>query len=85
MIQYRVSYLFVDLGVFDLGVSPSYPAAQPLLPNSHLFKQNGADSGSLKIQDNPTQSTSRWDTLYERSKLVRKQKSRDGVRKMRRN
>ena len=53
---YRVSHLLVDLGLvdFDLGVPPSYPAAQPFLPNSHQPRQNGADSGTLKIQVNPT-------------------------------
>ena len=37
----RVSHLLVDLGWvdFDLGVPPSWPAAQPLLPNSHQARQ----------------------------------------------
>ena len=63
--MYRVSHLLMDLGLvdFDLGVPPSCPAAQPLLPNSHQPKQIRADSGTLKILVNPTQSTSRWDTL----------------------
>ena len=63
--QCRVSQLFVGLGWvdFDLGVPPSCPAAQPLLPNSHQPNQNRADGGTLKIQVDPTQSTSRWDTL----------------------
>ena len=39
--------------------------AQLLLPNSHQPKQNRADSGTLEIQVNKTQSTSTWDTLYE--------------------
>ena len=45
----------MDLGWvdFDLGVPPSCPSAQPLLPNSHQPKQNWADSGTLKIQVNP--------------------------------
>ena len=48
---YRVSLLLVCLGWvdFDLGVPPSCPAAQPLLPNSHQPRQNWADSGTLKI------------------------------------
>ena len=58
---YRVPHLLVDLGWvdFDLGVPPSCPLAQPLLPNSNQPRQNWADSGTLKIQVNPTQSTSR--------------------------
>ena len=33
---------------------PSYPATQPLLPNSHQHKQNLADSGIAEIsQPNP--------------------------------
>ena len=62
---FKVSHLLVDLGSvdFDLGVLPSGHAAQPLLPNYHL-PMNWADSGALKIQVNPTQSTSRWDILY---------------------
>ena len=58
---YRVIHLVVDLGLveFDLGVPPSCPSAQPLLPNSHQPKQNWADSVTLKIQVNPFQSTSR--------------------------
>ena len=64
---YWVSYLLVDLGWvdFDLGVSPSSPAAQTLLQNSHQPMQNWADSGTLKVEVNPTPSTSRWDTLYD--------------------
>ena len=64
---YWVSYLLVDLGWvdFDLGVSPSSPAAQTLLQNSHQPMQNRADSGTLKVEVNPTPSTSRWDTLYD--------------------
>ena len=64
--QYRMSHLLVNLGLldFDLGVPQSCPAAQPLLPNSHQPRQNRADSAALKIQINPTQSTSRCDTLY---------------------
>ena len=39
---YRVSHLLVALGWvdFDLGVPPSWPAAQLLLPNSNQPKQN---------------------------------------------
>ena len=59
---YRASHALVDLGwvEFDFGVPP---AAQPLLPESHQPRQNQADSGTLKIQVNKTQSTSTWDTL----------------------
>ena len=32
-----------------------HPAAQPLLPNSNQPRQNWADSGTPKIQVNPTQ------------------------------
>ena len=62
----RVSHLLVDLGCvdFDLVVPSSCPAAQPILPHFHIPRQNWADSGTLTIQFNPTQSTSRWDTLY---------------------
>ena len=65
VVIYRVSHLLMDLGWvdFDLGVPPSLPAAQPLLPNSHQTRQNWADRGTLKFQVNTTQSTSRWDTL----------------------
>ena len=40
--RYRVIRMLVDLGWvdFDLGVPPSCPTAQPLLPNSHQPKQN---------------------------------------------
>ena len=63
--QYRVSHLLVDLGWvdFDLGVPPSCPTAQPLLPNSHQPRENWSGSETLKIQVNPNQSTSRWYTL----------------------
>lgn len=39
--NYRVFHLIVYLGWVDLdsGVLPSYPAAQPLQPNSHLAWQ----------------------------------------------
>ena len=49
---------------FDSGVPPSCPTAQPLLKNSSQTRQNFSYSGALKIQVNPTQSTSRWDSLY---------------------
>ena len=64
--KYRLSHLLIEMGSvdFDLGVRPSCLAAQPLLPNSHQPKQNQADCGTIKIQVNPTQSKSRWDTLY---------------------
>ena len=62
---YRVFHLLVHLGGvdFDLGVPSSCPAAQPLLPNSHQPKQSRADSGTLEIQVNKTQSPLTWDTL----------------------
>ena len=41
----------------------SHHLAQPLLPNFHQPRQDWADSGTLKIQVNPTQSTSTWDAL----------------------
>ena len=48
-----VSYLgWVD---FDLDVPPSCPAAQPILPNSHLPKQSLAGMSKLKV--NPTRVT----------------------------
>ena len=34
---------------------PSCPVVKTLLPNSHQPRQNWADSGTLKIQVNPTQ------------------------------
>ena len=57
--KYRdnVSHLLVDMGWVDF----DYGAAQLLLPNSHQPRQNWADSGTLKIQVNPTQSTSTCD------------------------
>ena len=36
-----------------LGVPPSWPPAQPLLPNSHQPMQNWADGGTTKIKVNP--------------------------------
>ena len=53
---YRASHLLMDLGRvnFYLGVPPSCPATQPLLPNYHHPRKNWADSGTLKIQVNPT-------------------------------
>ena len=43
--MYRVFHLLRDQGWvdFDLGVPPSCPAAQLLLPNSHEPKRNWAD------------------------------------------
>ena len=63
---YRVSHLLIDLVWvdFDLGAPPSCPSAQPLLPNSHQPRHNLADSGTLKIKVNPTQFSSRCNTLY---------------------
>ena len=40
---------------FDLDGPPSWPAAQPLLPNFHQPKQNWADGGTTKIEVIPTQ------------------------------
>ena len=55
---YRVSHLVVDLGwvAFDLGVPPSSLAAWPILPNCHQPRQNLAESGTLKILVDPSQS-----------------------------
>ena len=60
---YRVSHLLVDLGWddFDLGVPPSCQAAQPPLPNYH----ESSPGRIRQTVENPTQPTSRWDTLYE--------------------
>ena len=41
-------------------ILPSFPATSAKIPSA----QNQAGSGTHKIQVNPTQSTSRWDTLY---------------------
>ena len=62
--QYRFIHLLVDLGWVDLalGVPLSAQLAQPLLPNSH--QPSRADSGTLEIQVNKTQSQLTWDTLY---------------------
>ena len=58
----RASHFYVDLGWvdFDFCVPPSCPAAQPLLPNSHQPKQSQADSETLEIQVNKTQSKLTW-------------------------
>ena len=63
---YRVSHVLLDLGWVDFyfRVPPSCPTVQPLLPNSHQPRQNQADSGTLKIQVNQTQSTGTWVDLY---------------------
>ena len=52
-----MTHLLAKLGWVDFvwDVSPSFPAAQQLLPNSHQPRQNRADSGTAKIQVNPTQ------------------------------
>ena len=57
VIPYRVNLVVVDLGWvdFDLDVPPFCLAAQPILPNSHLPKQNWAENGTLKIKVNLTQ------------------------------
>ena len=61
----RPGQVLVDLGWVDLDfyVPPSGPAAQPLLPNSHQPNQSWADSGTLEIQVNKTQSQLTWNTL----------------------
>ena len=48
--------MVADLGWvgFDLDVLPSYPAVRPNLQNSQLPRQNRADSGTSRIQVNPT-------------------------------
>ena len=52
---YRVIHRLPELGLVDcdLGVPPSYPAAQPLLPYSHGPRQNWANSATLRIKVNP--------------------------------
>ena len=52
-----MTHLLAKLGWVDFvwDVSPSFPAAQQLLPNSHQPRQNRADSGRVKIKVNPTQ------------------------------
>ena len=54
---YKVSHLLVHLGYvdFDWGVPPSCSPSQLLLSNYHQHKQNWAESGTHKIQVNPTQ------------------------------
>ena len=44
--QYRVTLVVVTLGWVDLDFDDpsSCPAAQPVLPNSHMHEQNRADS-----------------------------------------
>ena len=53
----RASHVLVDLGWVDsdLCIPLSFPAGQPLLPNFYRPTQNQADSGTFKIQVNPTQ------------------------------
>ena len=67
---YRVIHLVNNLGGvdFDLGVPPSCPSAQPLLPNSHQPRQNWADSGTLKIQ--VTQPSPRYNESPCRYKVM---------------
>ena len=67
---YRVTHLVANLDWvdFDFYVPPSCPAARLLLPNSHQPRQNRADRGTLRIQVNPTQSTSTWDA--QKKKIV---------------
>ena len=45
-------------------ISLFHHLAQPLQPNSHQPKQSRADSGTLEIQVNKTQSQLTWDTLF---------------------
>ena len=65
-LSYRVSQVSWDLGWvdFDFCVPPSCPADQPLLPKSHQPKQSRAESGTLEIWVNITQSQLTWDTLW---------------------
>ena len=53
---YRVRQVVVDLGWvdFDFNIPSSSPSPQPILPNLQLPKQNGAGSGTPKINVNPT-------------------------------
>ena len=71
--KYRVFHLLMHLGWvdFDLGVPPSCPAAQPLLPRSHQPRQNCADSGTLKIKVNPSQGNEQLAYPVQCSPLVR--------------
>ena len=41
--------------MFDLGVPPSFPLVQPVLPISHQPNLNLAEGGTGKIKVNPTQ------------------------------
>ena len=54
---FRVVHLGADLVWVDLDfcLPPSWPPAQPLLPNFHQLRQNWADSVTLKIKVNPTE------------------------------
>ena len=62
--NYKVSHVLVHLGWDGLTlIWVFHHLAQPLLPNSHQLRQNWADITTLQIQVNPTQPTSRWDTL----------------------
>ena len=55
--NYRLTLVVADLSWvdFDLGVSASCPVARPILPNTHLPKQNQADNGITQIIVNPTE------------------------------
>ena len=50
----RVNMVVVDQGCVDLDVPPTCTAAQPILPDFYLNKQNQADNGKSKIQVNLT-------------------------------
>ena len=53
--KYKVNHNLTNLGWIDfdlhvLPILPDCPTAQQVLPNSHLSKQNRADSGIAKIK-----------------------------------
>ena len=58
--HHGVSHLLVHLGWvdFDLNVPSFFPAAYPLLPNSHQPKLNQADSGVSKSKLTQSRCTS---------------------------
>ena len=63
--KYRVFRQLADLGWIDIwDVLPYCPVAQPILPKSHLPKQNKAHSGTAKIKVNPTKVKTCYETFY---------------------
>ena len=66
------SWTWVGL-TLQFGCSTLLPSCLATSAKFPVARRNRAYSGTLKIQINPTKSTSRWDTLYTRSstKLVR--------------